>query len=767
MADDRSVHEELLALTDDLAIGPFRTAEAEPMAIEDIRDALVVRENGTFLLTDKNGNVPAGNESGFGLYRGDTRYLSTYEFACLNAPPVMLLSNAALGYACEQVLTNPRMTSSDGQALPRETVEVRRQRTIDGDLRETLRVTNFNMFPITLEYRYRFDADFADIFEVRGQQRAQAGMRLPVEPIERGFRLSYRTLDGRELSTAISFDREPAQVRACSAGFRLELGPREAQSLTLSVHIEERMNEERVNGEAPTGAGADAQPRLPLADQYRRWKDASTRYFTGNEIFNAVLDQSLHDLRMLWNVDSSGTGGYLSAGTPWFDTLFGRDSLITSLQLLAFNPRLARDTLLQLARHQGQVHDEWRDEEPGKILHELRSGEMSRTGEVPFARYYGSIDSTPLFLLLAGEYWRWTGDTALMRRLQPNLVAALEWIRQWGDSDGDGYIEYERLSEKGLLNQGWKDSGDAIVHGDGRLALPPIALVEVQAYHYAALVGLASVAEALRDRRWAGELRRAASGLRTRFNRDFWMADEGCYALALDGEKQQVRSITSNAGHALFAGIATPAYAAAVAGRLLQREMFSGWGVRTLSAESQRFNPMGYHLGSIWPHDNALIALGLKRYGQETALAELATAIYDAARAMEYYRLPELFCGLPRSPEGQPVPYPVACRPQAWAAGTVPAILTALLGLCPDAARGELSIVHPQLPPWLNGVQVRGLRVGTGSADLLFELKQRRTQVSIVNATGGLRVTVVPRWPRSEPAPAGRVENGAAGRRRD
>ncbi len=765
MLDGAQPVAQVSSIHDDLSIGPFRTAEAEPMAIEDIRDALVVRENGTFLLTDKNGNVPAGNESGFGLYRADTRFLSTYEFACLNAPPVMLLSNAALGYACEQVLTNPRMTSSDGHALPRETVEVRRQRTIDGDLHETLRVTNFNAFPITLEYRYRFDADFADIFEVRGQQRVRTGMRLPVEPLDRGFRLGYRALDGRELSTIVCFDREPAQLRNCTASFRLELGPRETQTLTLSVRLAEQ-----ASGEAPA-APEGPRPRAPLADLYRRWKETGTRYFTGNEIFNAVLDQSLHDLRMLWN-PGHGPGtdgeGYLSAGTPWFDTLFGRDSLITSLETLAFNPRLARDTLLQLARYQGQVSDQWRDEEPGKILHETRSGEMSRSGEVPFARYYGSIDSTPLFLLLAAEYWRWTGDSALLRRLQPNLVAALEWVRQWGDRDADGYIEYERLSEQGLLNQGWKDSGDAIVHADGRLARPPIALVEVQAYLYAALSGLAPVAEALRDRRWAGELRRAAAALRTRFNRDFWMADEGCYALALDGEKQPVRSITSNAGHALFAGIATSAHAAAVAERLLQREMFSGWGVRTLSAGSVRFNPMGYHLGSIWPHDNALIALGLKRYGQETALIELATAIYDAARAMEYYRLPELFCGLPRSPEGQPVPYPVACRPQAWAAGAMPAILSALLGLCPDAARGELSIVHPQLPPWLNSVQVRGLRVGTGSADLVFELKQRRTQVSIVNATGGLRVTVVPRWPRSEPLAASRAESsGAAGRWRD
>ncbi|HLZ68316.1 MAG TPA: glycogen debranching N-terminal domain-containing protein [Dehalococcoidia bacterium] len=750
-------------VVDDLSIGPFRTAEAEPMAIEDIRDALVVRENGTFLLTDKYGNVPAGNESGFGLYRGDTRFLSTYEFVCTNAPPVLLLSEAGLGYACEQVLTNPRMTSSDGHELPRETIELRRRRTIDIELHETLQITNFNAVPVTLEYRYRFDADFADIFEVRGQKRRHSGLRLPAVATENGFCLAYHTLDGRELRTHVSFEQQPARIQDRVAVFRLALGPRETQALSLHVRTEDLARAPEPDPPAPY-----LRPRVALAEQYRRWKDACTRFFTGNEIFNAVLDQSLHDLRMLWNFDGDGEDGYLSAGTPWFDTLFGRDSLITSLELLAFNPRLARSTLLRLAEHQGQVNDEWRDEEPGKILHELRTGELSRLGEIPFARYYGSIDSTPLFLLLAAEYWRWTADTALLQRLKPNLRAALDWVWRSGDRDGDGYIEYERHSENGLLNQGWKDSGDAIVHSDGRLARPPIALVEVQAYLYAALLGLAPAAEALRDSRWAGELRRAAFALRARFNRDFWLEDEGCYALALDGEKQPVRSIASNAGHALFAGIATPPRAAAVAERLLQREMFSGWGVRTLSAASARFNPMGYHLGSIWPHDNALIALGLKRYGQETALSALATAIYDTARTMDHFRLPELFCGLPRSPEGQPVPYPVACRPQAWAAGAVPAILTALLGLSPDAQRSELLIVQPRLPYWLNSVQVRGLRVGSGSVDLLFELKQRRTQVTVLNVSGALRVTVVPRWPRNEPASPGRAENDTPkGRRRD
>jgi glycogen debranching enzyme len=632
------------------------------------------------------------------------------------------------------------MLSIDGSIVPRETVEVRRQRQIDGRLHETVRVTNFNAFAVTLEYAFRFGADFADIFEVRGQERSRRGLKAQVVRTERSLLFSYATLDGRELRTRVTFDRNPVRIEGDSAWFRLQLGPREQVALGIVVCAEE--------GDArEVKAGAESPWAPPdVAAHYRHWKDDSTRFLTSNEIFNAVLDQSLNDLRTLWNDDGNG-GGYLSAGTPWFDTLFGRDSLIAALETLALKPRLARLTLEQLARRQGVVNNQWRDEEPGKILHETRSGEMSRVGELPFALYYGSIDSTPLFLLLAAEYWRWTADTAFLRTLKPALLAALEWVRLWGDRDGDGFIEYERRSDAGLLNQGWKDSGDAIVNVDGWFASPPIALVEVQAYLYSALVGLVPVATALRDPVWADALRSRAAELRRRFERAFWVDEAGFYALALDGAKRPVESITSNPGHALFAGIVSQQHGAAVAARLMQPDMFSGWGIRTLSTRSVRFNPMGYHTGSIWPHDNALIAAGFKRYGQENALTELATAIYDTARAMEYYRLPELFCGSPRSAEGQPVPYPVACRPQSWAAGAIPLMLTALLGLCPDASRGELSVVSPQLPYWLDRVQVRGLRVGGGTVDLLFELHNRRTQVTVLSTTGGLGVTVVPRWP--------------------
>jgi glycogen debranching enzyme len=714
----------------------FRTAEAEPMAIEDIRDALTIHENALCLVTDKSGGVPAGNESGFGLYLKDTRFLSEYEFAFSRIAPVMLLSTAEKGYACEQVLTNPTMQDVHGRELKRSTLEVRRVRALGEVLVETLTVTNFNVEPVTVDFAYRFGADFADIFEVRGQKRARRGTLHPPQAGEGGIRYAYTGLDGRDMETRISFSHQPYFRTAGEVVFRLTLRHREPQSLTLTV--------------TPV---MGAEPRRPtvrlqeLAHDYKRWKDGFTRVITSNDLFNATLDRSISDLRTLWTHDAEWGESYIAAGTPWFDTLFGRDSLIVSMQTLALTHTIARASLRTLGRLQGTTVDEWRDEEPGKILHELRQGEMARTGESPFSRYYGSVDSTPLYLMLAAEYWRWTADRRLLQELEPVIQAALRWVATYGDRDGDGYVEYEQYSEAGLLNQGWKDSGNAIPDHHGRLARPPIALVEVQAYVYAARMGLARLAEDTGDHQTARTLRLEAAALKRRFQRDFWLAREGTYALALDGSKRQVDSVSSNPGHALWAGIVPAARARQVVERMMRPDMFSGWGVRTLSAQEPAFNPLGYHIGSVWPHDNALLAMGLKRYGFEVELNQLATALFDVAQRFDYYRLPELFCGTERTAQGAPVPYPVACRPQAWAAGAIPMVLTAILGLCPDAPRDHLYVVKPQLPYWLDRVQVRNLRVGAGTVDLLYQLENRRTRVAVLNSTGRLRVTMVNRWP--------------------
>jgi glycogen debranching enzyme len=721
-----------MASTDD-ATTP--TTEAEPMSIDDIRDALVIRHNGAFLLMDRNGDVPLRSEMGLGLYRDDTRFLSRYEFSFCETHPVRLLTTASLGFAAQQVFTNPKMRSADGQELARATVEVRRQRVISSVLEERVRVTSFHTQPIELEFRYTFDADFADILEVRGLDRPLHGHVDRAHHGARSLGFAYVCRDGVRLRTIVTFSEAPLSISDHSAVVRVRLLPHEPQSFTITVSsLREEAQEEP----------GDDDLFATLQRQYQQWRSSATRVFTSNELFNAVLLQSLNDLRTLWNDDDQG--GYLAAGTPWFDTLFGRDSVIASLQTLAVNPAIARQTLRVLAERQGREVDGWRDEEPGKILHEVRRGESARVGEVPFGLYYGSVDSTPLFLLLAAEYWQWTADARLLRQLLPAIRAGLAWCESYGDPDRDGYLEYAQRSSRGLLNQGWKDSGDAIVGADGALAPQPIALVEVQGYLYAAKRGLANVMLALRESELAAKLSKEADALRRRINRDFWV-ESGFYALGLDGEKRQVASRTSNPGHLLYTAVPPQARAHRVVDSLLANDMFSGWGIRTLSTESPRFNPFGYHLGTVWPHDNSIAAMGFKKYGKEAELQELATALFDAARGFDYYRLPELFCGTPRTAQHAPVPYPVACRPQAWAAGTIPFLLQAILGLCPHASESELLVVRPQLPYWLEEVQVRNLRVGTASVDLLYEQHDRRTRVSVLNATAGLRVTVVSRWP--------------------
>jgi glycogen debranching enzyme len=481
-----------------------------------------------------------------------------------------------------------------------------------------------------------------------------------------------------------------------------------------------------------------------VKDEYNAWLSGATQIQTDNEFFNVVLQRSLSDLRMLWNHQEAGAG-YPAAGTPWYDTLFGRDSAIAGMQTLALKPEIARDCLVSLSRWQGKKFDSWRDEEPGKILHELRQGELTQTGELPFSPYFGSVDSTPLFLWLAGEYFAWTGDLGLLSQLETNLRAGLHWLTKYGGL-ADGYLRYERRSARGLVNQGWKDSHDALSHEDGSLCEPPISLVEVQAYACAAYRSLSRVFVSLGDSRLAAKLEQDAAMLARRFNRDFWLPS-GFYALALDGGGRRAASITSNAGQVLWGGAASRAHAAKVVRRLMEPDMFSGWGIRTLSATSRRYNPLGYHVGTVWPHDNSLIAMGFKRYGFEQDLNRLATALFDAARAFTYYRLPELFGGDERSVHQAPVPYPIACRPQAWAAGSIPLITQAILGLCPDAPARTISIVRPQLPDWLQSVNVNALRVGNAEVDLRYRRRGAHTRVDVIDIRGDLRVEKRRSWP--------------------
>jgi len=713
----------------------FELPLEEPMLIEDIRDALVIRERSIFLLTDPDGNVSAGNRQGFGIYHADTRHLSTYSLSLNGVAPVVLLSTAELGYAMEQVLTNPTLVAQGERTVNRGSFEIRRQRTVADLVEERLKITNFDTRPITLNLLYEFGADFADIFDVRGYVRERSGTMHETIIGERSITYGCTGIDNRDRRTEILFDRQPDRLDGGSALFRVSLEPRQQTTIRTAIIVDgHRSDVERINR------------FRSVAAEHREWREAATQIVTDNEFFNRVLDRSITDIRMLMSRTDEGQP-YPAAGTPWFDALFGRDSCIVSMQTLAYQPEVARSTLRLLARHQGTKLDPAHDEEPGKILHELRFDELSRANELPYGPYYGSVDSTPLFLMLIAEYFAWTGDIRLVRELLPAIKMALHWLDVYGDPTNTGYLAYEKRSAKGLVNQGWKDSWDALAHADGTLAQAPIALAEAQGYAYAATLRLAPLLERLGERELASQQLAAAARLRRQFNEAFWMPEQRYFAMALDGAGRPVESISTNPAHCLWTGLADASRGQDVAGHLMSEEMFTGWGIRTLERSNPRFNPIGYHVGSVWPHDNSIAAMGLKMYGFEDQANAVATALFDTAVAFPYFRLPELFGGDARSEHRSPVPYPVACRPQAWAAGAMLLITQAMLGLKAEAAEHRLRIVNPRLPNWLHSVQVRGLRVGSGAVTLQFRRSGRSTNVEVQKTTGGIDVIVSKRWP--------------------
>ncbi len=706
-----------------------------PSALAQNIKKLRLKHGESFLVCDRKGELPGYMLGELGFYHAGTRFLNLFETLIGGQQPLLLFSSVARDNSSIVVdFTNPALEDG-GTRMPADSVYLRKELVVyENRLIVLLRLVNHHLERLVLPVRLRFDADFRDIFEVRGTRRKARGEVLEPERLGNAVRLRYRGLDGLSRETEISFAPEPTSVSAFEASYLLELEPREERELEVSVAAlceQGPLRAERLGLR---------QAAARLAREAEEWRGENTLFLSSNEAFNQMIGQAASDLRLLLTPTPDGPFPY--AGVPWFAAPFGRDALITALQILPFNQSCALSVLLFLARHQGKFVDRFKDEQPGKILHELRSGEMANLREIPFIPYYGTIDATPLFIMLAGEYFDWTGDEATLRRIWPNIEAALAWIENYGDMDGDGFLEYHRQSPKGLANQGWKDSGDAVSHADGRLAEPPIALCEVQGYCYAAWRSAARLAARFGYRELADSLSEKAGQLKDKFNRAFWVPELGFYALALDGDKQPCCVVSSNPGHCLWTQIADQEKAKAVASRMLSSELFCGWGIRTLSKREVRYNPMSYHNGSVWPFDNAVAAAGFKRYGFAEEFGEVAVALFEASLYLEGARLPELYCGFERVPLHGPALYPVACTPQAWAAGAVFMLIAAMLGLEADASNRHLIFKNPLLPPWLEWLEVKNLRCGGNSVDLVVQRGKLGGSIEILSKSRDLDITV-------------------------
>ena len=698
------------------------------------RPKLVLKHNDAFLVADSRGDCPHLPESEFGFYVDGTRFLARVELVMHGQPPLVL--NAALSEDTLQIavdLTNPDIFHDATIALPGRRLRIARLLTIeDNRLYHQLRVESFGDVSHLLTLTWRFGTDFADVFEVRGFRRLRRGTLVGPVCDAGHVALGYDGLDGVRRTTHLAFDPLPSRLTGAMATYELMLQPGTVAELSLVA----------------TATTESSAPRdLGLADVMGRRRMARSQLYSSGAMivsahqqFNLWIDRARTDIHML--LTETPEGFVPCAGIPWFVAPFGRDSLITALQILPFEPAVARGTLRYLARHQATVDDDFTDQEPGKILHELRRGELANLREIPFIPYYGTVDATPLFVVLVAEYVRWTGDHDLARELWPAVQAALRWMQGPGSPGDNGYLTYAQRSSTGLANQGWKDSRDAIMHASGELARPPIALAEAQAYFFAALTGAADLAEVIDPGPTSAALRDSALRLRGRFERDFWLEDEGFYALALDGDGRPCRVLSSNPGHCLWMGIVDPERAPALATHLLGDTMFTGWGVRTLSTRERLYNPMSYHNGSVWPHDTAIAGAGLRRYGHTEGFVTVATGLFEAVLHCEALRIPELFCGFPRQAGYGPTRYPVACSPQAWAAGVVFELVSGMLGFIPDGRRNRLTLDRPILPPWLNWIEVRDLRFCGSRLSLIVERGRQGPAVELLSREGDAEVLI-------------------------
>lgn len=696
-----------------------------------------LKHGDTFAVFDHNGDAFSGPGSPEGIFHRDTRYLSDLHLTINGKRPMLLSStlrddNAVL--TCD--LTNPDILDDSGKlVLGHDLIHIRRSRFLwNGCCYERLTVRNFDARSQHVWLEIEFAADFADLFEVRGTSRSRRGQYMPATVEKDSVELSYLGLDQRRRSTQLSFDPVPDELQSSGVTYNLALAPQQMRSLFFEI----RFDRSRA---AMPGHRAFF---LGLRDARRALRKSSSRaasISSSNDIFNEVARRSVSDLYML--VTDKPEGPYPYAGIPWFSTVFGRDALITALQTLWLDPAIARGVLCHLAANQATDIDPASDAEPGKILHEVRYGEMAELGEVPFRRYYGSVDSTPLFVVLAGEYLRRTADLATINHLLPSIEAALTWIDEFGDRDSDGFVEYGRLTDEGLINQAWKDSHDSVFHADGTLAKGPIAIAEVQAYVYGAWHAAAEIFRALGHPERAATLLAKAEGLRRAFDVAFFDEELCTYILALDGDKRPCRVRSSNAGHALFSGIAYRERAGQVVRTLMSATSFCGWGIRTIASTEARYNPMSYHNGSVWPHDNALIACGFARYGHQAEAARIFEGLFAASTYIDLRRLPELFCGMSRQRAQGPTFYPVACSPQAWAAATPLSLLQSCLGLRFEPQVSQIIFNEPRLPAFIDEVKLHQLTVGNGTADVAVRRSGKQVLVELIQRKGDVRVLTI------------------------
>jgi glycogen debranching enzyme len=694
----------------------------------------VLKHGDTFAVFDHAGDVKPGGLGEEGLYHQGTRHLSRLILHLDGDRPFFLSSTLRSedGHL-SLALTNHDLVREDRVVMPLGTIQISQTKLLFGaTLYQRIRLKNYGSERVTPELSLLFFADFADIFEVRGMSRKARGVDLAPEVRPGVVVLGYRGLDDLERRTTLRFDPAPAVLTQSAATMRVPLEPGGEAELFVTVACESGRR-------TPSVFDFETARQLSVRDPARRVLRSGILE-TSNSQVDAWIRRATADLQMM--TTELATGPFPYAGVPWFNTPFGRDGIITALECLWCAPGLARGVLRYLASTQARDLVPEEDAEPGKILHEIRNGEMAALREMPFGRYYGSADATPLFVVLLWEYYERTGDRALVEELFDHAEAALAWIDRYGDRDGDSFVEYQRLTESGLLHQAWKDSDEAISHADGKLPEGPFAVCEVQAYVYAALRAGAKLNELFTQSGRARELLEKAERLRTRFEGAFFCEELSSYALALDGKKRPCRVRASNAGQCLFTGIVSEERARLVANDLLSEEFFSGFGIRTLASTEKRYNPMGYHTGSVWPHDNALIALGFARYGMNDLAVRVFSGLFEAGLHFDLNRMPELFCGFPRESSEGPVLYPVACAPQAWAAGSVFLLFQACLGLRIDAPRRTLRFTGPELPPAVDWIELRNLEIGEAVVDVVLERHENDVGVNVLRREGTVRIIV-------------------------